>query len=65
MDTHIIAVKKICEIFVSTDQTVEPKAASKKLANGNFVSAPLEDMAPFLPREELKRNMYIPLIDER
>lgn len=54
----------ICEIFVSTDQRVEPKAASKKLANGKFVSAPLEDMAPFLPREELEQNMYIPLADE-
>jgi acetolactate synthase-1/2/3 large subunit len=54
----------ICEVFVSTDQRVEPKVASRKLANGKFVSAPLEDMAPFLPREELKQNMCIPLVDE-
>ena len=43
---------------------VEPKAASRKLPNGKFVSAPLEDMAPFLSREELKKNMYIPLVAE-
>jgi len=55
----------ICEVVVSTDQRVEPKAASRKLANGRFVSAPLEDMAPFLPREDLKQNMCIPLVDEQ
>ena len=54
----------ICEVFVSTDQRVEPKAASRKLPDGTFVSAPLEDMAPFLPREELKQNMYIPLVEK-
>ena len=29
-----------------------------------MVSAPLEDLAPFLPREELQENMYIPLWEE-
>ena len=54
----------ICEMMLSKDQVTEPKAASKRLENGKMVSAPLEDMAPFLPREELKQNMCIPLIDE-
>ena len=54
----------ICEVFVTTDQQFEPKAASKRLEDGSMVSAPLEDLAPFLPREELKENMYIPLWDE-
>lgn len=54
----------ICEMRLSKEQITEPKVASKRLENGRMVSAPLEDMAPFLPREELKSNMYIPLIDE-
>ena len=54
----------LCEMMLSKDQVTEPKAASRRLENGKMVSAPLEDMAPFLPREELKRNMYIPFIDE-
>lgn len=54
----------ICEMMLSKDQITEPKAASKRLENGKMVSAPLEDMAPFLSREELEKNMYIPLIDE-
>lgn len=49
----------ICEMMVSTAQVTEPKAASRRLENGQMVSAPLEDMAPFMPREELQRNMII------
>lgn len=54
----------LCQVFVTKDQVTAPKAASKLLPDGQMVSAPLEDMAPFLPKEELKRNMYIPLIKE-
>jgi len=53
----------ICEMMLSPRQVTEPKASSKKLDNGQMVSAPLEDMAPFLPREELARNMLIPPAD--
>lgn len=54
----------ICEVFVSIDQIFEPKSATKRLPDGRLVSAPLEDLAPFLSREELKENMIIPLVDE-
>jgi len=30
-----------------------------------LVSPPLEDLAPFLPREELAAQMFIPLMDEQ
>ncbi|MDC7290268.1 thiamine pyrophosphate-binding protein [Blautia schinkii] len=53
----------LCEMLLSPSQVTEPKAASKKLSNGQMKSAPLEDMAPFLSDEELKSNMYIPLIE--
>ena len=49
----------ICEMMLSTEQVTEPKASGKRLDDGSFVSAPLEDMAPFLPEEELKENMFI------
>lgn len=51
----------LCEIMVSPDQGFWPKAASMKLQDGSFISRPLEDMVPFLSREELKKNMLIPL----
>lgn len=53
-----------CEIFVSKDQNFEPKSATKKLADGSLYSPPLEDLAPFLPREELLKNMIIKPIEE-
>ncbi|MDO4866014.1 MAG: thiamine pyrophosphate-binding protein [Clostridia bacterium] len=53
-----------CEIFTDTRQVWEPKSSTKRLPDGTLVSPPLEDLAPFLPREELERNMFIPLIDE-
>ena len=53
-----------CEVFVSTVQNFEPKSATRRLPDGTLISPPLEDLAPFLPREELRANMYIPLIDE-
>lgn len=53
-----------CEIFVDWEQKFEPKSATKKLPDGSLVSAPLEDLAPFLPHDELERNMYIPLMEE-
>lgn len=51
----------ICEVVVSPDMQFSPKSASMQLKDGTFVSRPLEDMAPFLSREELKDNMFIPL----
>ena len=54
----------ICEVFVSTTQKFEPKSSAKRLPDGRIVSPPLEDMAPFLSREELEDNMYIPLVKE-
>lgn len=55
----------LCEIFVATDQKFEPKSATKKLPDGTLVSPPLEDLAPFLPREELEKIMLIPLWEEK
>ena len=47
----------VCEVFVTKLQKTEPKTSAKKLPDGKMVSAPLEDMYPFLPEEELKENM--------
>ena len=55
----------ICEIFVDMKQGFEPKAAAKMLPDGTMVSVPLGDLAPFLPEEELKENMIIPLVENK
>jgi acetolactate synthase-1/2/3 large subunit len=43
-------------------QIFEPKLSSKKLPDGKMVSAPLEDMFPFLSENELAENMIIKTI---
>ena len=49
----------ICEIMVSTEQKFEPKSATKRLEDGTLVSPPLEDLGPFLDRDEFYSNMII------
>ena len=51
------------EIFTDTEQVWEPKSSTKRLPDGTLVSPPLEDLAPFLPREELEKQMFIPMIE--
>ena len=53
----------VVEVMLDPFEQLGPKAASKKLPDGTMVSAPLEDMAPFLPREEFAANMLIPMIE--
>ena len=49
----------IFEVFVGISQNFEPKSSSKQLNDGTIISAPLEDMYPFLSREELESNMRL------
>ena len=53
-----------CEIFTDTLQVWEPKSATKCLPDGRLVSPPLEDLAPFLDRQELLDNLYIAPLEE-
>ena len=48
----------VSEVFVTKYQKTEPKTSAKKLPDGSMVSAPLEDMYPFLSKEELEENMF-------
>lgn len=52
-----------CEIFTDTAQVWEPKSSAKRLPDGSLVSPPLEDLAPFLPREEVLENLFVKPVD--
>ena len=54
----------VCEIMLSPTEKMEPKLSSEIKPDGKMVSKPLEDMFPFLPREEFYKNMIIKLVDE-
>lgn len=54
----------LCEVMLDPAQGFEPRQSSRPLPDGRIVSAPLEDMFPFLERDELASNMLIPLWEE-
>ena len=54
----------ICEIMVTLTQQFLPKSAAKRLPDGSIISPPLEDLAPYLPDEEMDRIMIIPRVEK-
>ncbi len=48
----------ICEVIVDPNQNFEPKSSSKVLPDGRIVSPSLDDMSPFLDREEFEAIRY-------
>lgn len=54
----------ICEIMVTLTQQFLPKSAAKRLPDGSIISPPLEDLAPYLPNEEMDRIMIIPRVEK-
>ncbi|MGA3007048.1 MAG: thiamine pyrophosphate-binding protein [Opitutaceae bacterium] len=52
----------MCEVVLDLAQAFAPKLSSRKLEDGRMITAPLEDMAPFLSRQELESNMLVPLL---
>ena len=47
----------VCEIVCQDDYMFSPKLSAKQMPDGSIVSPSLEDMFPFLDREEFESNM--------
>lgn len=47
----------ICEVVIKKEYSFSPKLSSRKLEDGTMISSTLEDMYPFLDREEFNKNM--------
>jgi acetolactate synthase-1/2/3 large subunit len=58
-----IAGPVVWEVRLNLDYSFEPKLSSMRLPDGRMVSKPLEEMAPFLERDEFLSNMLVP-VDE-
>jgi acetolactate synthase-1/2/3 large subunit len=54
----------ICEVFLDLNQPFAPKLSSRRLDDGRMVSSPLEDLSPFLDRDEFMSNMIVAPITE-
>jgi acetolactate synthase-1/2/3 large subunit len=80
LSTHVIAdqtnlraeVRKVldmpgpvlCDVNVLPDEVRAPRLQSYQKEDGSFVSKPLEDLFPFLPREEFLANMIVKPLPE-
>ncbi len=49
----------VIEVRLEPTYQFQPKLSSARLPDGTLVSKPLEDMFPFLPREEFRSNLLI------
>ena len=49
----------LCDVHVIPEEVRGPRLSSTQLPDGSFVSKPLEDLFPFLPREEFLANMIV------
>jgi len=54
----------ICDIILPFEHITAPKLSSYQKEDGTFVSKPLEDLWPFLDRDEFKANMIVKPIEE-
>ena len=54
----------VCDVRVIPNEIRAPRLSSAQRADGSFVSKPLEDLWPFLDREEFLANMIVaPLVE--
>jgi acetolactate synthase-1/2/3 large subunit len=54
----------VCDVNVLPDEVRAPRLQSYQKPDGSFVSKPLEDLFPFLPREEFLANMIVEPLPE-
>ena len=54
----------VCEVMLSPEEKMTPKLSSVLKDDGKMVSKPLEDMFPFLDRDEFAKNMIVKRLDE-
>jgi acetolactate synthase I/II/III large subunit len=50
----------LLDVVMDPSQAFVPKVIAEKLPDGSLVSKPLEDMFPFLSREEFAQNLVVP-----
>jgi acetolactate synthase-1/2/3 large subunit len=54
----------VCDVVSRPDEPRVPSLSSAQRADGSLYSKPLEDLWPFLPRDEFRENMIIAPLDE-
>jgi len=55
----------LCELLINPDQVTAPRMMSYKTEDGRMISRPLEDLWPFLDRDEFRQNMIIKPLEDK
>jgi acetolactate synthase I/II/III large subunit len=63
-ETMSVEGPAVCEVMLDENTIFAPKLGAKQLPDGRIVSPPLEDLSPFLPRDQFRESMIIDTIDE-
>jgi len=54
----------VVDVMLPPEEPRQPSVVSAPRADGSMMSKPLEDLWPFLDRDEFRRNMIVPPIEE-
>jgi acetolactate synthase I/II/III large subunit len=54
----------VCDVHVLPDEVRAPRLQSYQKPDGSFISKPLEDLFPFLSRQEFLENMIVKPLEE-
>ncbi|OGN05659.1 MAG: hypothetical protein A2831_00555 [Candidatus Yanofskybacteria bacterium RIFCSPHIGHO2_01_FULL_44_17] len=54
----------VCDVILDESQKLIPKLVAVKTPDGRYISKPIEDMIPLLPREEFHANMVVAPLDD-
>jgi acetolactate synthase I/II/III large subunit len=53
----------VCRVKITPSQVTAPRVSNRQLPDGRMTSAPMEDLWPFLDREEFRQNMIVPPVE--
>lgn len=54
----------LIDVLIPEEEQRAPTISTIQLPDGRLVSRPMEDLCPFLSREEFMQNMIVPIIDD-
>lgn len=65
--TKVVESKEpvLCDVRLDESQKLIPKLVAIQTADGKYISKPIEDMIPLLPRDEFKKNMIVKPLQEK
>ena len=53
----------VCRVEITPGQFTAPRVSNRQRPDGSMVSLPMEDLWPFLDRDEFRANMIVPVVD--